>query len=83
MRRYLLALVFVPTLLFPASDGFVLLMPKERIDELWIAESAPAGIWPVRDGIIYFKGKPNGFLRSKKIYRNFILRAEWRFEPEG
>jgi hypothetical protein len=83
MKRYLLALVLGPALLFPASDGFVSLMPKERIDELWIAESAPAEIWSVHDGIIYCKGKPNGFLRSRKVYRNFILRAEWRFEPEG
>ena len=58
-------------------------MPKERIEEFWIAESARADIWSVRDGIIYCKGKPNGFLRSKKVYRNFVLRAEWRFEPEG
>ena len=28
-------------------------------------------------------GKPNGFLRSKKVYRNFIFRAEWRFQAEG
>jgi hypothetical protein len=83
MKRYLLALIFAQALLFPASSDFVSLMPKERIDEFWIAESAPADIWSVRDGIIYCKGKPNGFLRSKKVYRNFILRAEWRFEPEG
>jgi hypothetical protein len=83
MKHYLFALLFVQTLLFPASNDFVSLMPKERIDEFWTAESAPADIWSVRDGIIYCKGKPNGFLRSKKVYRNFILRAEWRFEPEG
>jgi hypothetical protein len=83
MKPYLVALIFAPALLFSASNDFVSLMPKERIDEFWIAESAPAEIWSLRDGIIYCKGKPNGFLRSKKVYRNFILRAEWRFEPEG
>jgi len=61
------------------DDGFVSLMPKRDIAEQWIAESAPADIWSVRDGVIYCKGKPNGFLRSKKSYSNFILRAEWRF----
>lgn len=25
----------------------------------------------------------NGFLRSKKVYRNYVLRAEWRFQKEG
>jgi len=83
MKRYLLTFVFAPALFFAAANDFVSLMPKERIDELWTAESAPADIWSVRGGIIYCKGKPNGFLRSKKVYRNFILRAEWRFEPEG
>src|SRR5438270_11322287 len=83
MNRIWLVLLFVPALLFSAADAFVSLMPRERIDEFWIAESAPADIWSVRDGIIYCKGKPNGFLRSKKVYRNFVLRAEWRFEPEG
>ena len=66
-----------------ADDGFVSLMPKASIDEFWTAEQAPADIWSVKDGVIYCKGKPNGFLRSKKVYRNFILRAEWRFEKEG
>jgi hypothetical protein len=58
-------------------------MPNERIDEIWIPEVAPAAIWSFHDGVIYCKGKPFGFLRSKKTYRNFIMRAEWRFEPEG
>jgi len=80
----LLVLLFLALPLFPAdSGGFVSLMPKSRIDEFWIAESAPADIWSVRGGIIYCQGRPNGFLRSKKVYRNFILNAEWRFEPEG
>jgi 3-keto-disaccharide hydrolase len=83
MQRLLLALIFSTALLFPGSGDFVSLIPKERIEEFWTAESAPAGIWSVQKGIIYCKGEPNGFLRSKKIYRNFILRAEWRFEPEG
>lgn len=65
------------------SDGFVSLMPKESVEEFWIPEVAPANIWTVRDGVILCKGTPNGFLRSKKNYRNFILRAEWRFKKEG
>src|SRR6476646_4071298 len=83
MKRIVFLASFASALVSAASDGFVSLMPRERIDEFWIAEGAPADIWSVRDGIIYCKGKPNGFLRSKKVYRNFILRAEWRFEPEG
>jgi hypothetical protein len=58
-------------------------MPTENISEHWIAEIAPAGIWSIKDGMIYCVGKPNGFLRSKKTYRDFVLHAEWRFEPDG
>jgi hypothetical protein len=65
------------------SDGFASLMPRENVEEFWTPEVAPAGIWSVHDGVIHCKGKPFGFLRSKQVYRNFILRAEWRFEPEG
>jgi hypothetical protein len=87
VRQYAL-IVFLQVLIATAvcaqpQKGFVSLMPKESIEEFWIPESAPAEIWSVHDGIIFCKGKPFGFLRSKKKYRNFVLRAEWRFEPEG
>ena len=67
---------------FP-TPGFVSLMPKQDIAEHWIAETAPASIWRVVGDEIVCSGKPNGFLRSKKSYRNYVLRAEWRFKKEG
>jgi len=70
-------------LLAAAADGFVSLTPKADISEHWIAEGAPAEIWSVKDGVIFCRGTPNGFLRSKKSYRNYIFRAEWRFQREG
>jgi hypothetical protein len=79
-----LSLILLAAALASAADpGFQSLMPKRDIGEHWIAEIAPESIWHVRDGMIYCEGKPNGFLRSKKQYRDFVLRAEWRFEPEG
>jgi len=65
------------------ADGFVSLMPKKDVGEHWIIEGTPPETWSVKDGIIWCTGKPNGFLRSKKSYRNYILRAEWRFQKEG
>ena len=62
---------------------YVSLQPVKEISEYWIAEEAPASIWSVRDGVIACTGKPNGFLRSRKSYRNFVFRAEWRFQKEG
>jgi hypothetical protein len=64
-----------------ASDGFQSLMPKRDISEHWTVEGdAPAEAWRLQNGMIACTGQPNGFLRSKKIYRNFILRADWRFQ---
>jgi hypothetical protein len=64
-----------------AADGFVSLMPKKNLNEHWTVDGkAPAEAWTLRDGVIACTGQPNGFLRSKKIYRNYILRAEWRFQ---
>lgn len=85
-RCLILSVILLNSVLLSAAadaDGFVSLMPQERIQEFWIPEVAPANIWTVRDGVIICKGTPNGFLRSKKNYRDFILRAEWRFKKEG
>ena len=64
-----------------AAEGFVSLMPRKNIAEHWTVEGkTPAEAWTLRDGVIACSGQPFGFLRSKKIYRNFVLRAEWRFQ---
>lgn len=65
------------------ENGFVSLMPKTDVQELWTIEGSAPGTWRVEDGMIRATGKPNGFLRSKKVYRNYVLRAEWRFQKEG
>jgi hypothetical protein len=83
MNRPLLCAILAPAALYAQDGGFTSLMPKRDIAEHWTVEVAPADIWSVHDGVIFCKGRPNGFLRSRKSYRNFILRAEWRFEPEG
>lgn len=40
---------------------------------------APAETWSVEDGIIKCKGKPNGYFATKKSYRNYILRFDFRY----
>lgn len=75
------ALVLLLALSAGARDGFVSLMPKRDISEQWMVDGkAPTDAWYLRDGVIGCTGQPNGFLRSKKKYRNYILRAEWRFQ---
>ena len=76
-------LVAVPLPLAAQSRGFVSLSPKTALDEHWTVEGSAPGTWSVKDGVIVCTGTPNGFLRSKKSYKNFIFRAEWRFPTEG
>jgi len=66
-----------------ASAGFVSLMPVSDLSEHWTIERTPPETWSYRNGVISCTGKPNGFLRSRKSYRNYVLRAEWRLEPKG
>ncbi|MEP6671961.1 MAG: DUF1080 domain-containing protein [Chthoniobacter sp.] len=43
----------------------------------------PATVWSVADGVIKCLGKPNGYIRTEKAYRNYKLTVEWRFTKAG
>jgi hypothetical protein len=58
-------------------------MPKQSLSEHWTVEGPAPNPWRLENGEIVSQGKPDGFLRSKKSYRNYVLRAEWRFKKEG
>ena len=65
------------------DEGFRSLVPEQDISELWVPEVTPAESWSLKDGVIISTGKPTGYLRSKKKYRNYILKVDWRYKPEG
>lgn len=83
MRAFVWVLLAAASLAQAQTGGFVSLMPKKDITEFWIIEGTPPETWRVENGMIRCTGKPNGFLRSKQVYRDFILRAEWRFQTQG
>lgn len=39
-------------------------------------------VWSVEDGVLICKGKPLGYLYTKKDYGNFVLKLQWRW-PAG
>ncbi len=85
-RLILTAALLVTAVALPhcaQPPGFVSLIPRFDLDEHWIVEGSAPETWSVKDGVIICSGKPNGFLRSKKSYRDFVFRAEWRFQKEG
>jgi hypothetical protein len=65
------------TLLFNGKDfsgwTFFLEDPKLKLEDVWSIDP--------REGIIFCKGKPNGYIRTVKDYTNFILKFEWRWSP--
>jgi hypothetical protein len=38
-------------------------------------------VWSVQDGILVCKGKPMGYLATKKKFKDFELVVEWRWAP--
>jgi hypothetical protein len=39
----------------------------------------PASSWSVEEGVIKCTGKPNGYIVTRKSYRNYVLRIELRY----
>jgi len=39
----------------------------------------PANTWSATNGLIHCAGKPVGYIRSEKSYRDYKLTVEWRF----
>ena len=39
-------------------------------------------VWQIRDGVVICKGSPNGYLRTKEDFTDFVLTLEWR-RPKG
>lgn len=42
----------------------------------------PSNVFKVRDGVISISGNPFGYMRTKDIYSNYKLHAEWRYPLE-
>jgi hypothetical protein len=43
----------------------------------------PTTVWSVADGMIKCLGKPNGYIRTEKAYRDYKVTVEWRFAKAG
>jgi hypothetical protein len=54
--------------------GWKLYVPDEDLDVF--------DIWSVKDGVVYCKGKPNGYMRTKDKYADYRLHLEWRWPDE-
>lgn len=66
----------------PSEEGFVPLFNGRDLDG-WTRMGDPTG-WEVRDGVL-FSGIGNipGWLRTDRVYGDFILRLQWRVSQNG
>lgn len=55
-------------------DGWHIYLKDSRTD--------PKEVWKVKEGVIWCKGDPFGFLRTKEKYGDFKLVLEWRWPEE-
>jgi hypothetical protein len=83
-RYYLLFVLVVPLLLLAAEDkprvkeeGFADLFNGKNLKG-WVRVNSAPGTFFVKDGVLITTGVPTGFLRTDKMYENFIFELEWR-----
>ena len=51
----------------------------------WVVfpEETSKETWSIKDGILSCVGKPSGFLRTEKSYKQYRFTVEWRFTKPG
>lgn len=62
--------------------GYVNLFPKDNFDH-WVIMGDPAG-WNIQNGLVRSEGGKGGnWIRSKKEYKDFILKLDYRVSAGG
>ncbi len=49
----------------------------------WINVNGAEETWRVRDGVLICTGSPRCFLRTEKMYENYVLEVQWRHVSAG
>lgn len=67
--------------LFPAGWSLFSAENGTKLADVWRAVKGENG----NDDVLICRGKPFGYLRTKKLYDNFELRLEWKYpkDPNG
>ncbi|MCS7046842.1 MAG: DUF1080 domain-containing protein, partial [Gemmataceae bacterium] len=62
------------------DDGFRPLFNGKDLTG-WVHVNDHPNTWSVKDGMLVTTGFPIGFLRTDRMYENFILEFEWNHQP--
>ncbi len=49
----------------------------------WVNVNCAPGVWTVRDGSIVCSGTQRGFIRTERMYQNYVLEFDWRHATRG
>ena len=64
------------------DDGFVPLFNGKDLAG-WVPVNVANDTYTVRDGMIIINGEPTGYIRTERMYENFILECDWRHMKSG
>jgi hypothetical protein len=56
---------------------------KDTVGWVVFPEATSKDTWSIKDGLLTCTGKPNGFLRTEKSYKQYKFTVEWRFTKPG
>jgi hypothetical protein len=82
----ILALGILSTLLpsvVAAEEGFVDLFNGKDLKGFVIVPGTLKDTFTVKDGAIVVSGKPNGYFRTEKSFKNYHLKFDWKFTKGG
>lgn len=91
-RALAIALLALCPLLALAGEAQEVIEPKERIELFngkdltgWklFAGNEPEKTFYVEDGVVKCTGRPAGYMRTEKAYKNYKFVIEWRFIKPG
>ncbi len=72
-----------PTFTIDGQDPTPMQIVKKMQEDGFDWSDVEAGdLFWVEDGVINTLGKPHGYIRTKEVYSNFKLHAEWRWVEE-
>jgi len=75
--RFLQLLALLPLSLFAQEDGFKPLFNGTDLSG-WVPCNVAADTFFVKDGMIVTTGTPIGFMRTERMYENFIIELDWQ-----
>ena len=78
----LLSLTFSSALKAQDTEGFKPLFNGKDLSG-WVPCNVAADTFAAKDGMIVTTGTPIGFMRTERMYENFIIELEWRHLKEA